>query len=123
MKTELAVSQPSRLVLARDFRESVAHSVGILGNSVASLILYHAQRSFDVDLSQLPQGVERFDRALRDLLGSSAIVVVRECAKRLSAVLGMRIEPLPDSLTLLYRRVAEGYRQENRFSFSELTPR
>ena len=119
----MTISQPAKVGLARDFRESVAYSVGILGDQVANLFYYHARQDYNVDPNQLPQGVEKFDQALRSLLGSGATVVVRECAKRLSAILGMRIEPYPDSLTTLYRKVSESYRLEKWVSANELIAR
>jgi hypothetical protein len=109
--------------LARDFRESVAYSVGILGDQVANLFYYHARHNYDVDPSQLPQGIDRFDQALRSLLGSGAVVVVRECAKRLAAVSGVRIEPFPDNLVSLYLKVYEAYRHEKWSSPNELVAR
>lgn len=108
----MIISQPATVGLARDFRESVAYSVGILGEQVANMFYYHARQNYSVDPSQLPADVEKFDQALRSLLGSGALVIVRECAKRLSAVLGVRIEPFPENLTTLYRKVAESYRAE-----------
>jgi hypothetical protein len=109
--------------LARDFRESVAYSVGILGEQVANLFYYHARHNYDVDPSQLPQGLDKFDQALRSLLGGGATVVVRECAKRLAAVLGIKIEPLPDNLASLYLKVYESYRHEKWASPHELVAR
>lgn len=108
----MIIAQPGTVGLARDFRESVAYSVGILGDQVANLFYYHARQNYGVDPSQLPQGVDKFDQALRSLLGSGATVVVRECAKRLAAVLGVRIEPFPDNLTSLYRKVSLSLRPE-----------
>jgi hypothetical protein len=67
--------------------------------------------------------VEKFDQALRSLLGSGAIVVVRECAKRLSAILGVRIDSFPDNLASLYRKVSESYRLEKWASPQELIAR
>ncbi|HEV2118641.1 MAG TPA: hypothetical protein VGS11_00825 [Candidatus Bathyarchaeia archaeon] len=119
----MIISQPGTLGLARDFRESVAYSVGILGDQVANLFYYHARQNYNVDPSQLPQGVEKFDQALRSLLGSGAFMVVRECAKRLAAVLGVRIEPFPNSLASLYRKVSENYRQERWVLSHELITR
>ncbi len=108
----MIIAQPASMGLARDFRESVAYSVSILGDQVANLFYYHARQNYNVDPSQLPQGVEKFDQALTSLLGSGAFVIVRECAKRLAAVLGVNIEPFPDNLTSLYRKVSENYRLE-----------
>ena len=119
----MIISQPATVRLARDFRESVAYSVGILGDQVANMFYYHARRNYDVDPSQLPQGVDRFDQALRSLLGSGAAIIVRECAKRLAAVLGMRIEPFPDNLSSLYRKVSENYRMEKWAYANELIAR
>jgi hypothetical protein len=117
------MSQPGTLGLARDFRESVAYSVSTLGDQVANLLHYHARHNYSVDPSQLAQGLEKFDQALRSLLGSGATVIVRECAKRLAAVLGVKIEPFPDSLASLYRKVSESYRQEKWALSPELTAR
>ena len=117
----MIMSQPATIGLARDFRESVAYSVGILGDQVANLFYYHAREHYNADPSQLPQGVEKFDQALRSLLGSGALLIVRECAKRLSAVLGVIIEPLPDNLTSLYRKVSENYLLEKWTSLRPLT--
>ncbi len=86
------------------------------------MVLYHAQRNFGVDLSQVPSRVEQFDKALRWLWGSGAIVVVRECAKGLAS-LGVSIEPIPDSLTRLYSKVSESYRLEKWVSPNELITR
>ena len=119
----MIISQPAAIRLARDFRESVAYSVGVLGEQVANLFYYHAQQNYDVDPSRLPQGVEKFDQALRSLFGNGAMVVVRECAKRLSAVLGVRIEPFPDTLASVYRKVSESYRLEKWASPHELIAR
>ena len=108
----MIIAQPAALGLARDFGESVVFSVGILGDQVANLFYYHARQSYDVETSQLPERVEKFDQAERSLLGGWTIVVVRECAKRLSAVIGIQIELFPDSLASLYRKVYESYRRE-----------
>jgi len=40
------------------------------------------------------------------------LVIVKECSKRLQEVLGVTIEPLPESLMQLYGIVSEGRRQE-----------
>jgi hypothetical protein len=111
------MAQPGAIGLARDFRESVAYSVGILGDQVANLFYYHARQNYDVDPSQLPQGLDRFDQALRSLLGGGAAVVVRECAKRLASVLGVAIEPFPDSLASLYLKVYQSCRLQ-KWAFS-----
>jgi len=65
LEDKLTISQPPTVRLARDFRESVAYSVGILGDQVANLFYYHARQNYNVDPSQLPQGVEKFDQTLR----------------------------------------------------------
>ncbi|OLE68726.1 hypothetical protein AUF78_14630 [archaeon 13_1_20CM_2_51_12] len=119
----MIIAQQATIGLARDFRESVAYSVGILGDQVANLFYYHARQNYGADPSQLPKGVEKFDQALRSLLGPGAFIVVRECAKRLAAVLGVRIEPFPDNLASLYRKVSESYRLEKWASAHELIAR
>jgi hypothetical protein len=119
----LIISQPAAIGLARDFRESVGYSVGILGDQVANLFYYHTREHYNIELSQLPQGVEKFDQALRSLMGNGATVVVRECAKRLGAVIGIRMEPLPDSLASLYKKASESYRHEKWTSPNDLIAR
>ena len=102
----MIIVQHGNVGLARDFRESVAYSVGILGDKVANLFYYHARKNYGVDPSQLPQGIDKFDQALRSLIGGGAAIVVRECAKRLAPVLGLRIEHFLDNLASLYRKVS-----------------
>ena len=98
--------------LPEDFRESVSQSMSIFGDEVACLFLYHARQNYGVDSSRLPAGLEKFDDALRSLLGNGSLVIVKECSKRLQEVLGVTIEPLPESLMQLYRIVFEGRRKE-----------
>ena len=98
--------------LPEDFRESVSQSMSIFGDEVACLFLYHTRQNYGVDSSQLPAGLEKFDDALRSLLGNGSLVIVKECSKRLQEVLGVTIEPLPESFMQLYRIVSEGRRQE-----------
>ena len=98
--------------LPEDFRESVSQSMSIFGDEVACLFLYHARQNYGVDSSRLPAGLEKFDDALRSLLGNGSLVIVKECSKRLQEVLGVTIEPLPESLMQLYGIVSEGRRQE-----------
>ena len=98
--------------LPEDFRESVSQSMSIFGDEVACLFLYHARQNYGVDSSRLPAGLEKFDDALRSLLGNGSLVIVKECSKRLQEVLGVTIEPLPESLMQLYRIISEGRRQE-----------
>ena len=88
------------------------HSISIFGDEAALLFDYHARQNYGVDSSRLPAGLEKFDDALRSLLGNGSLVIVKECSKRLQEVLGVTIEPLPESLMQLYRIVSEGRRQE-----------
>ena len=94
--------------LPEDFRASVSQSISIFGDEVACLFLYHAKQNFGVDSSRLPAGLERFDDALRSLLGNGSLVIVKECSKRLQDVLGVTLEAVPDSLMQLYRIIVEG---------------
>jgi len=86
--------------------------MSIFADEVACLFLYHARQNYGVDSSRLPAGLEKFDDALRSLLGNGSLVIVKECSKRLQEVLGVTIEPLPESFMQLYRIVSEGRRQE-----------
>jgi len=98
--------------LPEEFRESVSRSISIFGDEAALLFDYHERQNYGVDSSRLPAGLEKFDDALRSLLGNGSLVIVKECSKRLQEVLGVTIEPLPESLMQLYRIVSEGRRQE-----------
>ena len=109
---ELRFPKGGSSTLPEEFRESVSHSISIFGDEVACLFHYHAQQNYGVDSSQLPAGLEKFDDALRNLLGSAYLVIVKECSKRLQEVLGVTVEPLPNSLMQLYRILAQDRRQE-----------
>jgi len=98
--------------LPEEFRESVSHSISIFGDEAALLFDYHARQNYGVDSSRLPAGLEKFDDALRSLLGNGSLVIVKECSKRLQEAFAVRIKPAPESLTQLYRIVVEGCRQE-----------
>jgi len=102
----------SSSTLPEEFRESVSRSISIFGDEAALLFDYHERQNYGVDSSRLPAGLEKFDDALRSLLGNGSLVIVKECSKRLQEVLGVTIEPLPESLMQLYRIVSEGRRQE-----------
>jgi len=102
----------SSSTLPEEFRESVSHSISIFGDEAALLFDYHERQNYGVDSSRLPTGLEKFDDALRSLLGNGSLVIVKECSKRLQEVLGVTIEPLPESLMQLYGIVSEGRRQE-----------
>jgi len=102
----------SSSTLPEEFRESVSRSISIFGDEAALLFDYHERQNYGVDSSRLPTGLEKFDDALRSLLGNGSLVIVKECSKRLQEVLGVTIEPLPESLMQLYRIVSEGRRQE-----------
>lgn len=55
-EAKLIISQSATIGLARDFRESVVYSVGIIGDQTASLFYYHARQNYNGDPSQLPLG-------------------------------------------------------------------
>jgi hypothetical protein len=111
-EVELRFPKGGSSTLPEEFRESVSHSISIFGDEADCLFRYHAQQNYGVDSSQLPAGLEKFDDMLRNLLGSAYLVIVKECSKRLQEVLGVTIEPLPNSLMQLYRILAQGRRQE-----------
>ena len=102
----------SSSTLPEEFRESVSHSISIFGDEAALLFDFHARQNYGVDPSRLPAGLEKFDDALRSLLGNGSLVIGKECSKRLQEAFAVRIEPAPESLTQLYRIVVEGCRQE-----------
>ncbi len=95
--------------LARQLRDSVEEAFQSLGGATAELILYYVRRRHNVDLKGLPQGIEEFDQALKEILGSGRRMVVNHCAEVLTRRLGKEVRAKTDTLSDLFRQVAKIY--------------
>jgi len=95
--------------IAKQLRDSVEEAFQSLGGATAELILHYARRRHNIDLKGLPQGIEEFDQALKEVLGSGRRMVVNHCAKVLTRRLGKDIRAKTDKLSDLFRQVAKIY--------------
>ena len=95
--------------LARQLRDSVEEAFQSLGGATAELILHYARTRHKVNLKELPQGIEEFDRALGEILGSGRRMVVNHCAEILSRRLGKDVRAKTDKLSDIFRQVSKIY--------------
>lgn len=97
--------------LARQLRESVDEAFQSLGSATAELILHYARRKHNVNVRELPVGIEELDNALKEVLGTGRRMVVNHCAEILSRRLGKDIRTKSEKLTDMFKQVAEIYRR------------
>ncbi len=95
--------------LARQLRDSVEEAFQSLGGATAELILHYARRRHHADLNKLPQGIEEFDNALKEILGAGRRMVVNHCAEILTRRLGKEVRARTDKLSDLFRQVMKIY--------------
>ncbi len=95
--------------LARQLRGAVEEAFQSLGGATAELILHYARRRHNVELKGLPQGIEEFDEALKEVLGTGRRMVVNQCAEVLSRRLGKEVRARTDRLSDLFRQVMKIY--------------
>src|SRR5213595_3280446 len=62
--------------LAKQLRDSVDEAFQSLGGATAELILHYARRRHNVDMKELPLGIDELDNALKEILGSGRKMVV-----------------------------------------------
>src|SRR5215470_13093302 len=84
--------------LARQLRDSVDEAFQSLGGATAELILHYARRRHNVDMKELPAGIDELDSALKEILGSGRRMVVNHCAEILSRRLGKDINVKTEKL-------------------------
>jgi hypothetical protein len=55
--------------------EAIGETFSSLGESPKQSIEYHLEKTFDLKVSQYPEDVAGFDRALKDIFGPGAILL------------------------------------------------
>jgi hypothetical protein len=118
MRMELSMSDQNlfRLVhlppdLARQLRDSVDEAFQGLGTATAELILHYARRRHNVDMKELPVGIDELDNALKEILGTGRRMVVNHCAEILSRRLGKDVRAKSEKLSDIFRQVAKIYQR------------
>jgi len=108
--------------LARQLRESVDEAFQSLGGATAELILHYARRRHNVDMKELPAGIDELDNALKEILGTGRKMVVNHCAEILSRKLGKEVRVKSEKLSDIFRQVAKIYQRRaatGDFSFND----
>ena len=97
--------------LAKQLRESVDEAFQSLGGATAELILHYARRRHNVDMKELPAGIDELDNALKEILGTGRKMVVNHCAEILSRKLGKEVLVKSEKLSDIFRQVAKIYQR------------
>jgi hypothetical protein len=97
--------------LARQLRDSVDEAFQSLGSATAELILHYARRRHNVDMKELPVGIDELDNALKEILGTGRRMVVNHCAEILSRRLGKDVRAKSEKLSDIFRQVAKIYQR------------
>jgi len=97
--------------LAKQLRESVDEAFQSLGGATAELILHYARRRHNVDMKELPAGIDELDNALKEILGTGRKMVVNHCAEILSRKLGKEVRVKSEKLSDIFRQVAKIYKR------------
>jgi hypothetical protein len=97
--------------LAKQLRDSVDEAFQSLGGATAELILHYARRRHNVNVKELPVGIDELDNALKEILGTGRKMVVNHCAEILSRRLGKDIRPKSEKLSDIFRQVAKIYQK------------
>src|SRR5207247_8624792 len=93
--------------LAKQLRDSVDEAFQSLGGATAELILHYARRRHNVDMKELPLGIDELDNALKEILGRGRKMVVNHCAEILSRRLGKDISAKSEKLSDIFKQVAK----------------
>ncbi|HEX4919713.1 MAG TPA: hypothetical protein VFV92_03135 [Candidatus Bathyarchaeia archaeon] len=111
--------------LAQQLRDSVEEAFQGLGGATAELILHYARRSHNVNVKELPIGIDELDNALREVLGPGRRMVVNHCAEILGRRLGKDVKVKTEKLADVFRQVVKIYgtrgpqREENTSLFGD----
>jgi hypothetical protein len=97
--------------LAKQLRDSVDEAFQSLGGATAELILHYARRRHNVDLKELPVGIDELDNALKEILGTGRQMVVNHCAEILTRRLGKDVRAKSEKLSDIFRQVAKIYQR------------
>lgn len=97
--------------LAKQLRDSVDEAFQSLGGATAELILHYARRRHNVDMKELPVGIDELDSALKEILGTGRRMVVNNCVEILSRRLGKDLNVKSEKLSDIFRQVAKIYQR------------
>ncbi len=97
--------------LAKQLRDSVDEAFQSLGGATAELILHYARRRHNVDVKELPLGIDELDNALKEILGTGRKMVVNHCAEILSRRLGKDIVAKSEKLSDVFKQVVKIYQR------------
>ena len=95
--------------LAQQLRDSVEEAFQGLGGATAELILHYARRSHNVNVKELPIGIDELDNALKEVLGPGRRMVVNHCAEILARRLGKDVKVKTEKLADVFRQVVKIY--------------
>lgn len=65
--------------------EAISETFSSLGESPKQSIEYHLKNTFDISVSQYPEKLEDFDRALKEIFGPGAILLETLILNKLSS--------------------------------------
>lgn len=97
--------------LARQLRDSVDEAFQSLGGATAELILHYARKRHNVNVKELPVGIDELDNALKEILGTGRRMVVNHCAEILSRRLGKDINVKSEKLSDIFKQVSKIYQR------------
>lgn len=97
--------------LARQLRDSVDEAFQSLGSATAELILHYARKRHNVNVKELPVGIDELDNALKEILGTGRRMVVNHCAEILSRRLGKDINVKSEKLSDIFKQVSKIYQR------------
>ena len=71
----------------------------LLGETVASIVIYHLEKDFSLRIEEIPEKPDRFEYAIKDLFGEGARIIEEKITEE------------------LYRRLGLNYRRVKGYSF------
>lgn len=80
----------------RALLEAVDEGLLALGDSVRRALYWHMERHLSIRRDEVPDRVGDFAKALKDMLGAGADVLLKFMARRLYAKLGLSFEEKPE---------------------------
>ncbi len=103
-------SQISEMISPRRFREilleAVDYGLAVLGEGVRQAIYGHIERNYAIRREEIPEHLETFHEALKEIFGRVSKVVEKFIAKHLYERLDLNFYAHPDWTLLEYIRCA-----------------
>jgi len=93
--------------LKRSLREAVDGGLMVLGEAVRQVIYYHIEESHQVEPEQIPDRIEPFHEALRNMFGEGANHIEKLIIKHLYSTLALKFEEHEDWTLVDYVREAK----------------